>query len=126
MRVLFVNVEGAEMLISLFEVWWLGALGDVGSWEPSTIDQLLYQVCNFCVCVCVCVCVCTLMLKEISFPEEHKYLVFCVHLKGCLNTHTQELLYDRSINLITIPFILKQCCLTAKISVAIYIYLYKN
>ena len=53
MRVLFVNVEVAEMHIRLFEVWWLGALGDAGPWEPSTIDQLLYQVCSLCVCVCL-------------------------------------------------------------------------
>lgn len=51
MRVLFVNVEVSEMHIRLFEVWWLGALGDAGPWEPSTIDQLLYQVCSLCVCV---------------------------------------------------------------------------
>ena len=67
MRVLFVHVEVAEMHISLFEVWWLCALGDAGPWEPSTIDQLLYQVWCVCVCVCTCVCVylCVCVLKEI-------------------------------------------------------------
>ena len=99
---MFVNVEEAKVLISLFEVWWLHALGDADPWERSTIDQLFYQVCIF---FCVPV-----MLKEISFPEEQKCLVFCVLLKGRLNTHTHthehELLYDRSINQIT-SFILK-------------------
>lgn len=77
---MFVNVAKAKVLINLFEVWWLGTLRDTGSWEHSTIDQLFYQVCIF---FCVPV-----MLKVISFPEEHIYLVFCVALKDGLNTHT--------------------------------------